>query len=250
MTIATARQVLVTGTGGGLGREMALRFAALGDIVHGCDIKAETNAETARLVAAAGGKMRAATVDIGDPDAAAAWVKSAAAATGSIDVLVNNASAARFAPISDFPVEDWQFTVRNELDTVFYVTRAAWAPLSVKGGVIINIASVAGWHGTRAVGNLAHCATKGAVLALTRQLAIEGSAVKIRALSISPGFVLTPGTAEVVANPAVRQALEGAIPVGRAGQPADIAAMTVFAASDQAGYLNGSDIVIDGGMSA
>ncbi len=173
--------VLISGTGGGQGREAALRFAGAGAYVVGCDLKEEGNRETAALVRAAGGAITTMEpVDLSDPQTARRWIEAAAAARGRIDVLYNNASAARFAPIESFSVEDWQFTVRNELDIVFYATRFAWPHLQKRGGVIINVASVAGMVGS-AVGGTAHAATKGAIIAMTRQLAVEGAPHQIRA---------------------------------------------------------------------
>ena len=162
------KTILITGTGGGQGRAAALRFALAGAQVVGCDVKEEGNRETAAMVREAGGSIvTMQPIDLGDPETARRWVEDAAALNGRIDVLYNNASAARFLPIESFTVEAWQFTVRNELDLVFYATRFAWPHLQKRGGVIINVASVAGMSGAPA-GGTAHAATKGAVIAMTR----------------------------------------------------------------------------------
>src|SRR5271157_5696733 len=108
----SGKVVLITGTGGGQGRAAALRFAIAGAHVVGCDVKEEGNRETALLVRKAGGSIATMEpIDLGDPDAARHWIEDAAALHGRIDVLYNNASAARLAPIESFPIEDWQFTV-------------------------------------------------------------------------------------------------------------------------------------------
>ncbi|PHR62105.1 MAG: dehydrogenase [Robiginitomaculum sp.] len=247
--------VLITGSGGGLGRETALRFASKGAIVFGADIDTDTNSHTANLTKSVGTQMVPSPVDLGDPVQVADWVETIIAKTGRIDVLVNNASAAKFNLMDDLTIDEWHFTIRNELDSLFYTTKFSWPHLkrsktAPNGGVIVNIASIAGHHASRAAGIAAHAASKGAIVALTRQLALEGAAYGIRAVSISPGFVLTPGTKAALADPAVRNALEQAIPIGRAGVPKDIAEMILFAASDAASYWNGSDIVVDGGMTA
>ncbi|MGX1675502.1 SDR family NAD(P)-dependent oxidoreductase [Streptomyces sp. NPDC055400] len=244
------RVALITGTGGGMGRAAALRFAEDGAVVVGCDLNVEANDETATTVRAAGGRMTtAAPVDLGDSTAARTWVEQAVAEHGRLDIVYNNASAARFGPVGAIPLDDWHFTVRNELDLVFHVTQAAWPHLTERGGVVINIASMAGHTASRTVPMLAHAATKGAVLAMTRQLAAEGAQHGIRAVSISPGVVETPGTAAQFADPAVRDALTAQLLVPRPGLPRDIVGLAAFLASDEASYITGADFVVDGGMS-
>jgi meso-butanediol dehydrogenase / (S,S)-butanediol dehydrogenase / diacetyl reductase len=221
--------VLISGTGGGQGREAALRFAGAGAYVVGCDLKAGGNRETAALVRAAGGAITTMEpVDLSDPQAARRWIEEAAAVRGRIDVLYNNASAARFAPIESFSVEDWQFTVRNELDIVFYATRFAWPHLQKAGGVVINVASVAGMVGS-AVGGTAHAATKGAIIAMTRQLAVAG-------------------TAPMLADPAFRELMLAHNLIKRIGQPKDVAGVALFLAGEDAAYITGTNVVVDGGF--
>ena len=243
---------LISGTGGGQGRAAALRFAAEGATVVGCDLFADGQNETIALVEAAGGKMTGTrgTVDLATSAGADAWVQTAAAEHGRIDILYNNASASRFAPVEQMTDEDWHFTLRNELDIVFFPTRAAWPHLARPGGVIINVGSTAGWAGSPGAGTLAHNATKGAVIAMTRQLALEGAPHGIRAVSLSPGFVRSPGTEAFLANPDIRAKLTARIPLGRAGEPEEIVAAAVFIASNEASFLTGSDIVVDGGALA
>jgi meso-butanediol dehydrogenase/(S,S)-butanediol dehydrogenase/diacetyl reductase len=240
--------VLITGTGGGQGRAAALRFAAAGALVVGCDVKREGNEETAALVRKAGGTIATMQpVDLGDPEGARRWIEEAAALHGRIDVLYNNASAARFEPIEAFTVEAWQFTVRNELDIVFYATRFAWPYLQKRGGVIVNIASVAGMKGA-AVGGTAHAATKGAIIAMTRQLAVEGAPHGIRVNSVSPGVVESPGTAPMLAVPAFREQMIAHNMIKRVGQPDDVVGLAVFLAGDEATYITGANFVVDGGF--
>ncbi len=242
---------LITGGGGGQGREAVLAFAAAGATVVTCDLKQEGLRETLDLAAQAGGRASgAAPLDLGEAGAVRDWIDAAARSHGRIDILYNNASAARFAPIGEMSVEDWQFTMRNELDLVFYATRFAWRHLAERGGVIINISSVAGWAGSASAGTGAHCATKAGVQAITRQTALEGAKHGIRAVSISPGFIATPGVADFLANAQVKAALESKIPLGRAGLPKEIAHVALFVASDAASYLTGADIIVDGGMMA
>lgn len=243
--------VLITGTGGGQGREAALRFAREGAIVVGCDVFADGHKQTAELMQAEGFTLHgSAPVDLGDPEQARAWVELAAAAHGRIDVLYNNASAAKFGPIAEMSIEDWRYTMRNEVDLIFYTTKYAWRHLARQRGVVLNIASTAAWGGSRAAGISAHSAAKGAVVALTRQLAVEGASVGIRAVSISPGFVATPGTRPFLDNPEVRRTLLDGVLMDRPGEPEEVVALALFVASGEASFLTGSDIVIDGGLLA
>tara|TARA_R110001592_G_scaffold124543_5_gene333522 strand:+ start:3142 stop:3900 length:759 start_codon:yes stop_codon:yes gene_type:complete len=242
---------LITGTAGGQGRVAALRFAQEGATVVGCDTNENENKITADLLAQEGFVLHGyAPVDLGDHEQAKAWIDDAIAEHGKIDILYNNASAARFAPIQDMAIEDWHFTIRNELDLLFYTTKYAWNELAKQKGVIINISSTAAWGGSKIAGISAHSAAKGAAVSFTRQLAVEGAGVGIRAVSISPGFVATPGTAAFMDNPQARAALLDGVLMDRPGQPEEVVAMALFVASSEASFMTGSDIVIDGGLLA
>lgn len=242
---------LISGAGGGQGRVATLRFAAEGAKVVCCDVKGEGNEETVALARAAGGDVVGiAPLDVADPAGAARWVDEAIARHGRVDILYNNASAARFSPVADISDDEWRFTMKNEIDVVFYPTRAAWPHLAKNGGVIINTASVAGMVGSKSAPGLAHCASKGAVIGMTRQLAVEGAPHGIRVVAISPGAIITPGTAEQMNNPDVKAMLMSHSLVGRLGQPEDVVAMAVFLASDEAGFITGVNYAVDGGHTA
>lgn len=243
--------VLITGTGGGQGRVAALRFAREGATVVGCDVDAASHGETRRLLSAEGLELHgAAPVDLGDPEQARRWVDDAAAAHGRVDVLYNNASAARFGPVGELSIDDWRFTMRNEIDLVFFTTKYAWPHLSVRGGVVLNVSSVAAWAGTKAAGISAHAAAKGAVVSFTRQIAVEGAARGIRAVSISPGFVATPGTEAFMRNPAARAVILDGVLMDRPGESDEVVATALFLASAEASFITGTDIVVDGGLLA
>jgi meso-butanediol dehydrogenase/(S,S)-butanediol dehydrogenase/diacetyl reductase len=243
---------LITGTGGGQGRAAAVKFAEEGALVIGCDLFEDGNRETVATVEAAGGTMTGmAPVDLSDPGAAKAWVEQAAAVHGRVDVVYNNASSPRFVLMPEMSVDDWQYGIRNELDLVFYVTKFAWPYLAERGGVIVNTASISAHVATPDVGMASHCAAKGGVLALTRAFAADGAKHGIRAVSISPGPIKTPGAIEQYFHiPGAEEAVIAQLLTDRVGKSEDIAALAAFVASDEAEFMTGVDVLMDGGMTA
>lgn len=243
---------LITGTAGGQGAAAARLFAAEGASVVGCDLDGERARSVAEEIVSAGGAMTVdAPVDLSDPDAAAAWVNGAAERCGGIDILYNNASTPWVGPFAEMTFENWRFTQRNELDLIFTVTSAAWPHLIARGGgVIINTASVSAYRGATFIEQAAHGAAKGGVLAITRHLAASGARHGIRANSISPGLIVTPQISEFLDEPGhpVHEMLR-THPLGRLGEPEDVARVALFLASDESSYLNAVDIVVDGGQS-
>ena len=242
---------LITGAGGGMGREAARRFAAEGALVVGCDLNEAALEETIRLVHAEGGEMTgSAPVDAGDPTSVAEWIDGAAALHGAIDILYNNASIQRFGAIDEISVEDWDFAIDMELNLVFYAVRAAWKHLRARGGVIVNIGSIAGTRGVEFMPQNAHGAAKAGVINLTQQLAVEGGPHGIRAVCISPGFIETPATRFLVEDPPPPlKATWDRIPLRRVGRPDDVVSAAVFLASDEASWITGVNLVVDGGGS-
>lgn len=244
----SGKVAFITGTAQGTGRAAAQLFAAEGATVVGCDVKAQESLETVELVRRAGGRMHSFhPVDLGDREQACAWIASGIAVAGGIDILFNNAAAPRFAPFETMSPEDWAFTFRNEVDLLFHVTQAAWPHLRRRGGgAVINMASQSGLMGDQNGGQAAHAAAKGAVIALTKQLAAEGAQHKIRVNSISPGALQTPA-ALWMADRAER--VRASIPMGRTGTAEDIAPCALFLASDDSSFATGANFVIDGGRS-
>jgi NAD(P)-dependent dehydrogenase (short-subunit alcohol dehydrogenase family) len=250
MGLLDGKVALISGTARGQGRAAALRFAREGAIVAGGDLLAEQAAETLDLLERAGGAGSSRALDVTDEASVAAWVEGAAAEFGRIDILYNNAGAVRFAAIDKQPFADWRFTLAAELDSVFIASKQAWSHLCAGGGAIINIGSTAGLTGSLTNQRVAHTASKGGVIALTRQLAAEGARHGVRANSISPGMIATEGARETLLSPEhPMRAIADAIPLGRLGTAEDVVGAAVFLASAEASYITGANLVIDGGWS-
>lgn len=243
---------LITGIGGGMGRAAALRFAAEGARVVGCDLFEEGAAETVRLVKEAGGEIvNFAPVNLADAAETARWVTDAIEVFGGADILYNNASTPKFGAIQDLSIEDWNFVINNELNLVFYATKAIWPHfMKQKSGVVLNVGSIAGTRGVEFMEQNAHGTAKGGVISLTQQLAAEGGKYGIRAVCVSPGFTVTPSTAWLVeSGPQPFKDNIARIPLGRVGQPDDIVNAALFLASDEASWISGVNLVVDGGGS-
>ena len=247
------KAVLVTGIAGGIGRATALVCAREGSHVVGGDLDRDGADETARLAAEMGGRVEAlGPVDLASEDGSRAWVDEAAALAGGVDVLVNNASAIRFGSIDELSYEDWRFTIRNELDIVFLVTRAAWPHLVRRGsGSVVNVGSISGSRGAFFLPQNAHGAAKGGVLALTYQLAVEGGPLGVRVNAVSPAMTVTPHTRPLLEDPeGPGRAIRERTPLRRWGRPEDVASAVLFLASDEARHVTGANIPVDGGLAA
>lgn len=245
------RTCIVTGSGGSIGRATCLRFAAEGANVVGCDIAAEGAAETVRLVEEAGGTMISVhPADLTRKDQCERLVAAAVERFGGIDVLFNNGAMAYFAWIEDMDDDTWSKTINQELDLVFLLTRAAWPELVKSRGCIVNTASLSAWAGIELLPGLAHAAAKGGVLSMTRQLAMEGRKHGIRANSVSPGTIETNQTRFILDDPDWCRVQLGRAMINRMGQPAEVASAVAFLASDDASYVTGADLAVDGGVRA
>lgn len=245
--------VLLTGIGGGMGRVTARLFAAEGAVVVGCDLDAESAAWTVELVDEDGRSIDStAPVDLGSRPAVERWVADAVATHGRVDVLYNNASLPRFAPFPQMSDEDYRFTMSNELDLVWLASQVAWPHLAVTRGAIVNVGSGAGIQGVRSLPQAAHAAAKGAVIALTRQLAAEGVAVGIRVNCVSPGVMATPPVLTMLEEfgesapvmPVIARTIDG-----RPGDPLAAAYAGLYLASDEAKWVTGVNLNVDGGAS-
>ena len=239
---------LITGGGGGIGRETARRFAAEGAQVAVVDLQLSTAEETVALITAEGGVAAAFVGDVTSTVDAERFVAAVVGRFGNVTILVNNAGGGAFVTMSG-PFDAWRHQFELNLFSVAIVSKAVWASMiAAGGGVILNASSVAGRWNLK--GLAAYCASKAGVVALTRALAWEGAEHKIRANCVVPGNVLTPALRaylESGADPEV--AFSGAIgqtSVGRLGEPGDIAEAYLYLAS--ATWISGTDLLIDGGM--
>lgn len=243
---------IVTGVGAGIGKGCAFKFAREGAKVVGCDIDAAAAARTEEEARAAGLDIRVhAPVDLTDEAACASFVDAVAAEQDGIDLLVNAAATAVFAPVDEMTLGQWRHTIVGELDLVFLACRAAWPHMKRRGGgAIVNFASANAYTTLKGSHAVAHCAGKGGILAMTRQLAAEGAPFGIRANTISPGPILTAATQGVFTAPHMVGPVMDNLMIKRLGQPEDIANAAAFLASDEASYITASDLRVDGGAVA
>jgi NAD(P)-dependent dehydrogenase (short-subunit alcohol dehydrogenase family) len=246
------KRVFITGAGGGIGRASALKCAAEGAAIIACDISAQAAQATADAVAAAGGRAAIAVADLTDEAACIAAFAAGAAAFGGIDIMFNNAGIV--AAGDDGPVETtravWDRTIAANLTSVFLCCKAGLPHLlEGGGGVIINNASIVALVGS-AFPQIAYTAAKGGVLAMTRELAIMYARQNIRAVAICPGPTATPLVQAFLSDDEAWALRRKYMPMGRLGQPAEIANLVAFLASDEASYITGSAYTIDGGITA
>jgi meso-butanediol dehydrogenase / (S,S)-butanediol dehydrogenase / diacetyl reductase len=244
------KRVLITGTAGGQGEAAQAMFAREGARIVGCDLQEGAAERTAAALQDEGHDVVGFTVDLADPDAAARWIEDAAEHLGGIDVLYNNAAGFGFAPFEEMSLETWRHVMRVELDIVFHTTQPAWKHLKRSGAAsIINTASMSGVRGIAPLGQAAHAAAKGGVIALTKTLAAEGAPDGIRANAISPGFVKSPATDAAVGDE-LRAFQMGMHLIRRPGLGEDIAYLATYLASDESSWVTGQNYSIDGGVTA
>ena len=245
---------LVTGTGSGIGKGCALMFARHGAKVMGCDIDAAAAEETAALARREGLAFESVhPCDLSQPADVDALMSRTVQAFGGIDILVNAAAFGAFAWIQEMDyVSQWKTTLVGELDVVFLACQAVWPHFIRRGGgSIINFASANAYVALPGSPALAHCAGKGGVLAMTRQLALEGAEHQIRANSISPGLIVTSATRPVLDSvPGFEAQVRSRMMMKRLGQPEDVAFCALYLASDESGWVTAADFSVDGGATA
>ena len=244
---------VVTGIAYGLGKETALRFAREGAVVIGSDINEEAANAAADEAKQAGWPLASVEiVDMFDEQAVKQFMNDVGEKYGRIDILINSAAVVEFGWIDELSAAAFRKTMMGEVDSVFIACQAAWPHMKNSGkAAIVNFGSVAAHGAVDTLPQIAHAAGKGAVVSMTRQLALEGSRHGIRANCISPGMVVTPATEPALANvPGLADALKAKLMLGRFGKPEDISAGCLYLASDEASWVTGADLAIDGGMTA
>ena len=243
---------IITGTGSGMGRAAALLFCKEGAKVVGSDIKADNAQATLRDAQKAGGQMVSLQpADLTKQERCDALVDLALKTYGGIDVVYNNAATAYFGWMDKFTYEEFARTIEGELLIVFRFCKTVWPHLVARGGgSIINVASTSAKVAYKGLPGIAHTAAKGGVLAMTRQLAMEGGKHNIRANTISPGLIETGATREQLKDPNFVNPMMEKLMLGRIGQPEDVAPAAVYLASDESSFVTGADIAIDGGTTA
>jgi NAD(P)-dependent dehydrogenase (short-subunit alcohol dehydrogenase family) len=247
----TGRVAVITGAATGIGRATALLFAAAGARVALVDVREAELEQTVGDVRAAGAQAIATVVDLGRPEAASTAVDAALRAWGRLDVLFNNAGVGTLAiggTVETISLEHWGLALDVNVRSMYLMSRAAVPHLrAAGGGAIVNTSSVSAFRGSRERPTHAYAASKGAVLALTRAMAASYGADRIRVNAICPGLIRTRLTVDTVER-AEREASRGSgIPLGRVGEPEDVARCALFLASDDAAWITGAHIVVDGG---
>jgi len=251
------KAALVTGAGSGIGREIALLFAKQGAVVALGDVDEAAAGRVAGEIEADGGQGFPVALDVTDLGAAQAAVAVVVARHGRLDVLVNNAGIGMVGDLLETAPEDFRRLMAVNVDGVYHCSQAAVAQMVAqepRGGAIVNIASIAGQVAVPR--RFAYGATKGAVISITQSTAMDFVDRGVRCNCICPGTVETPFV-EAYLNryhagevEETRQALHARQPLGRMGRPEEIAPLALYLASDEAAYVTGAQMVIDGGLTA
>ena len=236
---------LVTGFGSGLGRAIAILYAAEGAAVMGTSTTEAKGNETLKLIRKEGGKALFRAADVSKSDQMKVVVEEAVKNFGGLDIVVNSAGVRTTGSVTTLSEEDWDRTLNANLKGIYIVSRLS-IPEMVKrgGGVVINISARSGIAGQ--AGRVAYCASKGGAITLTEAMAMDHAADKVRVNCICPGPTRTPmvdtSTPERLARYATR------VPLGRIGEPEDIAQAALYLASDEASHVTAAILPVDGGM--
>ncbi|MEN6406408.1 MAG: 3-oxoacyl-[acyl-carrier-protein] reductase [Thermoguttaceae bacterium] len=246
-TDLTGKTALVTGAARGLGRCISLSLAAAGAKVACIDVNTDTLAETIGTIREAGGTAEPFACDVTQSDRVNETVDAVVQLWGKLDILVNNAGITRDNVIVRMKDEQWDAVLNINLRGTFLFTRAAARPMmKARGGRIVNIASVSGLMGNP--GQVNYSASKAGVIGLTRTIARELAGRNVRVNAVAPGFIATDMTAAL--GEEILQEVRKQIPLGRMGEPQDVADAVLFLASDAASFITGHVLTVDGGLTA
>ncbi len=244
---------IVTGGGAGMGLAVARAYAREGAKVVIAEIKAADGEAAVREISAAGGSAHFVQTDVAKAGDVETLVAQAVAHFGGLDILYNNAAiqlVGQDARAHELSEEVWDRTYNVNIRGVWLCAKYAIAAMLLRGGgSIINVASPTGLVGC-APGYTAYSSSKGAVYGLTRVMAADYARDRIRVNALVPGPIETPLTKTIFADPATRESLINAVPLGRLGQPEDVVGLAVFLASDESAYCTGGSFMVDGGQTA
>jgi NAD(P)-dependent dehydrogenase (short-subunit alcohol dehydrogenase family) len=243
------RAAIVTGAGQGIGRAIAIALAEAGASVIAADIDASSGGATVERITERGGRAAFVHADVSRATDCEALVRETAARFGALHIAVNNAGiSGAVALTGEYPIDDWNQTIAVNLSGVFYGMRDQLPAMrAAGGGSIVNIASIMGQVGLR--GSAAYVAAKHGVVGLTRTAALEYAPHKVRVNAVGPGIIRTP-LVENDLTPEARAKLERAHPMGRLGEPGEVAELVLWLASDRSSFVTGSYLAVDGGYLA
>lgn len=243
------RNALVTGAGSGIGRAIAVALAAEGATVLCVDQHAESAARTREIIEDAGGSAMAEVGDVAEGEDVTRVVRSGVEALGNFDILINNAGVGMLGTVVELDETTWDRVMAVNVKSVFLFSKEVVPGMAEKGsGVIINIASVSGLKAS--AGRAVYTASKGAVVLLTRAMALDHAHEGVRVNVICPGVTVTPMTEKSLEDPATLQQKLDDTPLRRLASPDEIAPMAVFLASDEASFMTGAAVTVDGGWTA
>ena len=247
MGVLQDKVALVTGASNGVGEATALRFASEGARVALCSRDEDSLERVAAAIREAGGEALVVAADVTDESAVRAAVNSVAEHFGGLDILVNNANVLTPGMLSDHDLDSWRSSFRIAVDAPMLLMREAFPFLSKNGGSVVNVSSVCGELATPGVAG--YSAAKAALQSLTRNAAIEWSGAGVRVNAIVIGIVMSPASEMAIPDEAGRIATARSIPIGRIGEPREAANAILFLASDEASYITGVELPVDGGRS-